>query len=120
MAYIPTGKPRGRPKKHLEPQQTLGVRIDKALYDDVARKAAEQDVTMQNIVAAALYQCLKAPCSPVIKEGLLIAGDAFTRLEDHCQKCPTCRVHVDTTLSAAWSKFLAALDASAALEGDKV
>jgi len=119
MAYIPTGKRVGRPKKHVNPQQTLGVRIDKSLYDDVARKAAEQDVTIQNIVVAALYQCLKAPCAPAIQEGLLIAGDAFTTLEEHCQACPRCRVHVDATLSAAWPKFLAAIDASAALEGGK-
>jgi hypothetical protein len=111
--YQKTGKPPGRPRKHLEPQQCLGVRISESLYRRLVTAAAAQQTTITHVTAQALEAFLGAQAAlalGVITEALLAMGEAASALETRCNACPTCKPYVTTTLNAAWPKLTAALD----------
>jgi hypothetical protein len=112
--YQKTGKPPGRPRKYLEAQQCLGVRVAESLYQRLATVAAEQQTTITHVTTRALTHFLESPQPPalaVLEDGLLAMGEAASDLEARCSACPSCKPHITTTLNAAWPKLTAALDA---------
>ena len=110
--YQKTGRSAGRPKKHLEVQQCLGVRIPATLYAQLSQAAASQQATMAHVVTQALTHVLASPQQSALAglvakrdAALDMATDALLDIQGACDPCPQCSQAVDRILTHAWDKL---------------
>jgi HicB family len=104
MAYQKTNKPVGRPRKNLEPEQLLGVRVSERLHERLTAEAAVQKVPLKSLVETILWERLDQ--IQRTDTAIDIATDTLEKVHRACKACPQCSAAIDHIMTEAWSALI--------------